>query len=133
MSAPFSFIYVAVSVVMIAVGLYLLYQAIRLRSVLRELAQRGEKTTGRVVDSRVHTWENSRGREFTSLIETVEFRTLGGRSIRGRPRFSDAGLTDRTGHSVHIIYLPDDPDTFVAPRDGRQQSGRDVLIRVIAG
>ncbi|SMG34881.1 Protein of unknown function [Corynebacterium pollutisoli] len=129
----FSFIFLAVSVLMIMVGLYLLYGAVKQRAILRDLSQRGERVRGTVVSSRIHTRESSNGNDVRTLIETIEFRTLTGHLVRARPRSNDVGLTDRTGQNVQVIYSKQNPELFAAPQDGKEPSRRPVIINAVAG
>lgn len=129
----FSLVFSAVAVMMTVAGFFMFYRAFRQWRTLRDLTERGERVQGTVTTSYVHVEENSKGNDVHRLVEIVEFRTLAGQKIRGRPRFNDVGLADRSGQTVQVIYSRDNPELFLAPKDGKKQSSSVVLTSAVVG
>ncbi|AJE32786.1 hypothetical protein B842_04665 [Corynebacterium humireducens NBRC 106098 = DSM 45392] len=133
MSPMFSLVFSGVSIMMVVAGFFMFYRAFRQWRTLRDLAERGERVRGTVTSSYVRIEENSKGNDVHRLVEIVEFHTLAGQKVRGRPRFNDVGLADRTGQTVQIIYSKDNPELFLAPKDGKQQSSGVVVTSAVVG
>lgn len=83
------------------------------------LRRSGRETTGLVVES--HLEEPTPGpragrRGAPSRVETVEFTTPDGLEMHGVASYSDVGTLDRTGAVVRVIYHPERPELFAAPK-----------------
>lgn len=86
----------------------------------QRLAESGTQVEGRVVSVFRKVTRNSESvgsSRTVTLIETIEFTTADGRTVRGNPVLSDVGTTDRSGTSVVVYVDPAQPESFIAPLD----------------
>lgn len=96
------------------------------------LASQGLRTTGRVVASHARTTGGGSDTSVrTQLVETIEFTTGDGRTVRGNPVASDLGMLDRSGADVTVFYDRDSPEQFIAPKDGQRLRSGGGLTGVI--
>lgn len=101
----------------------------------QRLAESGTQVEGRVVSVFRKVTRNSDSvgsRRTVTLIETIEFTTADGRTVRGNPVLSDVGRTDRSGASVVVYFDPAQPESFIAPLDELKVSPlRPVVLLVV--
>lgn len=86
-----------------------------------QLARHGVPVQGRVVAAHVKS-TGSREHRSSRMVETIEFTSGRGQSVREIPAVSDVGMLDRTGSTVTVLHDRDRPELFIAPRDGRRMS-----------
>lgn len=122
-----SILFIVVPVVLAAAGLWMLIGAVRGWMVVRSLERSDARATGTVVAAHVHhSSHGSSGNRTVSsrMEETIEFRAPGAGVVRGTPVYSDIGMLDRSGTEVRVIYTPDNPSRFIAPKDERFKVGQ---------
>ncbi len=120
-------LFVVVPAALALAGLFMIVGAVRAVVGVRGLERSGQQTTGRVVTSHVEhsTSGSGENRTVTSrLVETVEYPTLDGRRVRAVPAYSDVGMLDRSGTDVRVLYDPERPERFIAPKGDRMGTGR---------
>ncbi len=115
----FQIFFAAVPLFMIAMAVWTIVSAVRGKASADRLMRRGVRVQGKVVTAYLGVSE-SREHRRTYMVETIEFMTLDGRTVRASPLHSDIGLTDRGGTYVTVVYDPEDPQRFVAPMNGQE-------------
>lgn len=130
---------IIVAVIAVVVALIFavaIISAIRTSRTASSLSSQGQQTTGRVIAANAQTTGGGSDTPVrTRLVETIEFTTSDGRRIRGNPVSSDIGMLDRSGMDVTVLYDPQNPERFIAPKDGRAIAGNSaqpVIIAVVA-
>jgi hypothetical protein len=125
----FGLMFLLVPLLIGAVALAMAFGAVR--DLLRgsRLARSGQQAEGRVVAAQMHH-SGSRDNRSSRLVETIEFTTDRGQTVRANPSVNDAGSVDRTGMSVAVLYDRDRPELFIAPRNGRSISPTGPLTRI---
>lgn len=106
------------SAALFAAAAFLVFLGYRDYKSRERFAQKGVRVTGRVVDTYLRETPTTdfKGRSKTdrNMIETIEFHTVGGTPILGRPS-DGVGERNRMGMTVRVIYDPDSPNNFLAP------------------
>ena len=127
-------IFLAVPLLMIIGTTSTLVAHLRAKAVSNGIMRRGQRVQGKVVTAYLGVTETREHRS-TYMVETIEFTTLDGRTVRASPTQSDVGLTDRGGTYVTVVYDPEDPHRFLAPMNGqslkRSSSGIGVPVYVL--
>lgn len=95
----------------------------------RRLASSGIRTEGRVISSHVH-YSGTREDRSSRVVETIEFTTDRGQTVRANPVVSDIGTVDRSGMSVTVLHDRDRPERFIAPQNGHGISARGPVMRI---
>lgn len=121
--STFQLLFALVPLAMLAMSIWGLVSIARRRAAANRITRNGHRVQGKVITSYLGQ-SGSREHRRTFLVETVEFMTLDGRTVRASPTFSDIGLTDRGGAFVTVVYDPQDPHRFIAPLSGDTLSGR---------
>lgn len=118
-------LFLLVPAILIVSGLVTVARGIGRVLTVQALQARGRRARGRVVGAHVQvSRSSSRSRGTRSMVETIEFTTADGRTVRAVPAVSDVGLLDRSGTEVEVLYDDQRPDRFIAPKDGdRMRTG----------
>ena len=117
--STFQLMFAAVPLFMIAIAGWGLVSVARRRADANRIVRVGQRVQGKVITAYVGQSGSGDNRQ-TYIVETIEFMTLDGRTVRASPTYSDVGLTDRGGMFVTVIYDPQDPSRFLAPMDGQE-------------
>ena len=125
----FATLFALVVLLLVLVALWMMFSAVRDLLRARRLASSGIRTEGRVISSHVH-YSGTREDRSSRVVETIEFTTDRGRTVRANPVVTDAGTVDRSGMSVTVLHDRDRPERFIAPRDGRGISARGPVMRI---
>lgn len=115
----FQLMFAAVPLFMIAIAGWSLISIARHRADANRLVRTGQRVQGKVITAYLGQSGSGDNRR-TYIVETIEFMTLDGRTVRASPTHSDVGLTDRGGTYVTVIYDPADPQRFIAPMNGQE-------------
>lgn len=84
----------------------------------RRLAATGQKAQGRVISSQSHYSGRGDSSSVTYMIETIEFTSDRGRTVRANPWVAEHHTIDRSGMTVDVLYNRDRPERFIAPQNG---------------
>lgn len=125
----FAMLFALVVLLLVLVALWMMFSAVRDLLRARRLASTGMRTEGRVVSSHVHG-SSTREDRSSRVVETIEFTTARGRTVRANPVVSDAGTVDRSGMSVTVLHDRDRPERFIAPQNGRSVPVRGSVMRI---
>lgn len=117
--STFQLMFAAVPLFMIAIAGWGLVSVARRRADANRIVRVGQRVQGKVITAYVGQSGSGDNRQ-TYIVETIEFMTLDGRTVRASPLHSDIGLTDRGGTYVTVVYDPEDPQRFVAPMNGQE-------------
>ena len=126
----FQIFFAVIPLLMIAAGLWGLISLGRQRAATNRIQRNGVRVQGKVVTAYLGM-SGSREHRRTFMVETIEFMTLDGRTVRASPLHSDIGLTDRGGTFVNVVYDPADPQRFLAPMNGRELKPRGDGARIV--
>ncbi|MEE1650226.1 DUF3592 domain-containing protein [Brachybacterium sp. J144] len=96
----------------------------------RRLAAIGQKAQGRVISSQSHYGGRGDSNTVTQMIETIEFTSDRGRTVRANPWVAEQHTVDRSGMTVDVLYDRDRPERFIAPQNGRSLSAGRPLKRI---
>lgn len=118
-----------VALLLVLVALWMMFSAVRDLLRARRLASSGIRTEGRVISSHVH-YSGTREDRSSRVVETIEFTTDRGQTVRANPVVTDAGTVDRSGMSVTVLHDRDRPERFIAPQNGRGISARGPVMRI---
>ncbi|WP_233190959.1 DUF3592 domain-containing protein [Brachybacterium sp. UMB0905] len=118
-----------VALLLVLAGLWIVISAVRDLLRARRLASSGIRTEGRVISSHVH-YSGTRENRSSRVVETIEFTTDRGQTVRANPVVSDIGTVDRSGMSVTVLHDRDRPERFIAPQNGRGISARVPVMRI---
>lgn len=101
------------------------------RDLLRgaRLTSRGQQARGVVISAQVHLSGSSDNRSST-MVETIEFTTDRGQTVRTNPLRGDIGMLDRTGQEVTVFYDRQRPERIIAPKNGRSLSPLRPLMKI---
>ncbi|WP_087486273.1 DUF3592 domain-containing protein [Brachybacterium massiliense] len=126
----FSLMFVLVPALIGLVALFMLFTAVR--NLLRgmNLASRGQRTTGRVISANLHI-SGGKDNRTSTMIETIEFTTDRGQTVRTTPLRGDIGMLDRSGQEVPVLYDRDRPERMIAPKNGRSLSPWGPLSKIV--
>ena len=125
----FGAVFGLVALLLVLAGLWIVISAVRDLLRARRLASSGIRTDGRVISSHVH-YSGTREDRSSRVVETIEFTTDRGQTVRANPVVSDAGTVDRSGMSVTVLHDRDRPERFIAPQNGRGISARGPVMRI---
>lgn len=125
----FGAVFGLVAVLLVLAGLWIVISAVRDLLRARRLASSGIRTEGRVISSHVH-YSGTREDRSSRVVETIEFTTDRGQTVRANPVVSDAGTVDRSGMSVTVLHDRDRPERFIAPQNGHAISARVPVMRI---
>ncbi|MCT1437442.1 DUF3592 domain-containing protein [Brachybacterium paraconglomeratum] len=125
----FATLFALVVLLLVLVALWMMFSAVRDLLRARRLASSGMRAEGWVISSHVH-YSATRESRSSRVVETIEFTTDRGRTVRANPVVTDAGTGDRSGMSVTVLHDRDRPERFIAPRDGRGISARGPVMRI---
>ena len=118
-----------VALLLVLVALWMMFSAARDLLRARRLASSGIRAEGRVISSHVH-YSGTREDRSSRVVETIEFTTDRGQTVRANPVVTDAGTVDRSGMSVTVLHDRDRPERFIAPQNGRGISARGPVMRI---
>ncbi|WP_246957842.1 DUF3592 domain-containing protein [Brachybacterium sp. Marseille-Q7125] len=121
-----------VALLLVLAGLWIVISAVRDLLRARHLASSGIRTEGRVISSHVH-YSGTREDRSSRVVETIEFTTDRGQTVRANPVVSDIGTVDRSGMSVTVLHDRDRPERFIAPQNGHGISARVPVMRISFG
>lgn len=125
----FGAVFGLVALLLVLAGLWIVISAVRDLLRARRLASSGIRTEGRVISSHVH-YSGTREDRSSRVVETIEFTTDRGQTVRANPVVSDAGTVDRSGMSVTVLHDRDRPERFIAPQNGHAISARVPVMRI---
>ena len=125
----FGAVFGLVVLLLVLAGLWIVISAVRDLLRARRLASSGIRTEGRVISSHVH-YSGTREDRSSRVVETIEFTTDRGQTVRANPVVSDAGTVDRSGMSVTVLHDRDRPERFIAPQNGHAISARVPVMRI---
>ena len=125
----FGAVFGLVALLLVLAGLWIVISAVRDLLRARRLASSGIRTDGRVISSHVH-YSGTREDRSSRVVETIEFTTDRGQTVRANPVVSDAGTVDRSGMSVTVLHDRDRPERFIAPQNGHALSARVPVMRI---
>lgn len=125
----FGAVFGLVALLLVLAGLWIVISAVRDLLRARRLASSGIRTEGRVISSHVH-YSGTREDRSSRVVETIEFTTDRGQTVRANPVVSDAGTVDRSGMSVTVLHDRDRPERFIAPQNGHAISARAPVMRI---
>lgn len=125
----FGAVFGLVTLLLVLVALWMMFSAVRDLLRARRLASSGIRTEGRVISSHVH-YSGTREDRSSRVVETIEFTTDRGQTVRANPVVTDAGTVDRSGMSVTVLHDRDRPERFIAPQNGRGISARGPVMRI---
>lgn len=125
----FATLFALVVLLLVLVALWMMFSAVRDLLRARRLASSGIRTEGRVISSHVH-YSATRESRSSRVVETIEFTTDRGRTVRSNPVVTDARTVDRSGMSVTVLHDRDRPERFIAPWNGRGISARGPVMRI---
>ena len=125
----FGAVFGLVTLLLVLVALWMMFSAVRDLLRARRLASGGIRTEGRVISSHVH-YSGTREDRSSRVVETIEFTTDRGQTVRANPVVTDAGTVDRSGMSVTVLHDRDRPERFIAPQNGRGISARGPVMRI---
>ena len=120
---------IAGALLLVLGALWMMFSAVRDLLRARRLDSSGIRTEGRVISSHVH-YSGTREDRSSRVVETIEFTTDRGQTVRANPVVSDIGTVDRSGMSVTVLHDRDRPERFIAPRNGRGISARGPVMRI---
>lgn len=112
------------------VALFTLFTAVRDLVRGTNLASRGQRANGRVISANVHVTGTRKNRT-TKMVETIEFTTDRGQTVRATPLRGDTGMLDRSGQEVAVVYDRDRPERMIAPKNGRSLSPWGPLSKIV--
>ena len=118
-----------VALLLVLAGLWIVISSVRDLLRARRLASSGIRAEGRVISSHVH-YSGTREDRSSRVVETIEFTTDRGQTVRANPVVTDAGTVDRSGMSVTVLHDRDRPERFIAPQNGRGISARGPVMRI---
>lgn len=118
-----------VALLLVLVALWMMVSAARDLLRARRLASSGMRAEGRVISSHVH-YSGTREDRSSRVVETIEFTTDRGQTVRANPVVTDAGTVDRSGMTVTVLHDRDRPERFIAPRNGRGISAKGPVMRI---
>ena len=126
----FSLMFVLVPASIGLVALFMMFSAVR--NLLRgmNLASRGQRTTGRVISANLQI-SGGKDNRTSTMIETIEFTTDRGQTVRTTPLRGDIGMLDRSGQEVPVLYDRDRPERMIAPKNGRSLSPWGPLSKIV--
>lgn len=122
-------LFALVALLLVLAGLWIVISAVRDLLRARRLASSGIRTEGRVISSHVH-YSGTREDRSSRVVETIEFTTDRGQTVRANPVVSDIGTVDRSGMSVTVLHDRDRPERFIAPQNGHGISARGPVMRI---
>ena len=125
----FGAVFGLVVLLLVLAGLWIVISAVRDLLRTRRLASSGLRAEGRVISSHVH-YSGTREDRSSRVVETIEFTTDRGQTVRANPVVSDAGTVDRSGMSVTVLHDRDRPERFIAPQNGHAISARVPVMRI---
>lgn len=125
----FGAMFALVALLLVLVALWMMFSAVRDLLRARRLASSGMRAEGRVISSHVH-YSGTREDRSSRVVETIEFTTDRGQTVRANPVVSDIGTVDRSGMSVTVLHDRDRPERFIAPQNGRGISARGPVMRI---
>lgn len=125
----FGAMFALVALLLVLAGLWIVISAVRDLLRARRLASSGVRTEGRVISSHVH-YSGTREDRSSRVVETIEFTTDRGQTVRANPVVSDTGTVDRSGMSVTVLHDRDRPERFIAPQNGHGISARVPVMRI---
>ena len=125
----FGAVFGLVALLLVLAGLWIVISAVRDLLRARRLASSGIRTEGRVISSHVH-YSGTREDRSSRVVETIEFTTDRGQTVRANPVVSDAGTVDRSGMSVTVLHDRERPERFIAPQNGHAISARVPVMRI---
>lgn len=125
----FGAVFGLVALLLVLAGLWIVISAVRDLLRARRLASSGIRTEGRVISSHVH-YSGTRENRSSRVVETIEFTTDRGQTVRANPVVSDIGTVDRSGMSVTVLHDRDRPERFIAPQNGHGISARVPVMRI---
>lgn len=125
----FGAVFGLVALLLVLAGLWIVISAVRDLLRARRLASSGMRAEGRVISSHVH-YSGTREDRSSRVVETIEFTTDRGQTVRANPVVSDAGTVDRSGMSVTVLHDRDRPERFIAPQNGRSVPVRGSVMRI---
>ena len=125
----FGAVFGLVALLLVLAGLWIVISAVRDLLRARRLASSGIRTDGRVISSHVH-YSGTREDRSSRVVETIEFTTDRGQTVRANPVVSDTGTVDRSGMSVTVLHDRDRPERFIAPQNGHAISARVPVMRI---
>lgn len=118
-----------VALLLVLAGLWIVISSVRDLLRARRLASSGIRAEGRVISSHVH-YSGTREDRSSRVVETIEFTTDRGQTVRANPVVTDAGTVDRSGMTVTVLHDRDRPERFIAPQNGRGISARGPVMRI---
>ncbi|MEY8654562.1 DUF3592 domain-containing protein [Brachybacterium paraconglomeratum] len=86
----FATLFALVVLLLVLVALWMMFSAVRDLLRARRLASSGMRAEGWVISSHVH-YSATRESRSSRVVETIEFTTDRGRTVRANPVVSDAG------------------------------------------
>ncbi|MEO2096149.1 MAG: DUF3592 domain-containing protein [Brachybacterium sp.] len=125
----FATLFALVVLLLVLVALWMMFSAVRDLLQARRLASSGMRAEGWVISSHVH-YSATREDRSSRVVETIEFTTDRGRTVRANPVVTDAGTVDRSGMSVTVLHDRDRPERFIAPQNGHGISARVPVMRI---
>ena len=125
----FGAVFGLVVLLLVLAGLWIVISAVRDLLRTRRLASSGLRAEGRVISSHVH-YSGTREDRSSRVVETIEFTTDRGQTVRANPVVSDTGTVDRSGMSVTVLHDRDRPERFIAPQNGRSVPVRGSVMRI---
>lgn len=125
----FGAVFGLVALLLVLAGLWIVISAVRDLLRGRRLTSSGIRTDGRVISSHVH-YSGTREDRSSRVVETIEFTTDRGQTVRANPVVSDIGTVDRSGMSVTVLHDRDRPERFIAPQNGRSVPVRGSVMRI---
>ena len=125
----FGAVFGLVALLLVLAGLWIVISAVRDLLRARRLASSGLRAEGRVISSHVH-YSGTREDRSSRVVETIEFTTDRGQTVRANPVVSDTGTVDRSGMSVTVLHDRDRPERFIAPQNGHAISARVPVMRI---
>ena len=125
----FGAVFGLVALLLVLAGLWIVISAVRDLLRARRLASSGMRAEGWVISSHVH-YSGTREDRSSRVVETIEFTTDRGQTVRANPVVSDAGTVDRSGMSVTVLHDRDRPERFIAPQNGHAISARVPVMRI---
>ncbi|MEV0869143.1 DUF3592 domain-containing protein [Brachybacterium paraconglomeratum] len=125
----FGAVFGLVALLLVLAGLWIVISGVRDLLRARRLASSGIRTEGRVISSHVH-YSGTREDRSSRVVETIEFTTDRGQTVRANPVVSDIGTVDRSGMSVTVLHDRDRPERFIAPQNGHGISARVPVMRI---
>lgn len=130
----FRLFFLLVPLVMLIGAIAAVIKGLRMASRIQRLNDRGQRATGRVISSRIMYSRSSGNNTRTSrVVETIDFTTGTGQHVRAVPVANDGGDVDRSGLDVTVLYDPDRPEIFVAPKDGQRMGRASSFVLIIVG